>query len=47
MELKYGEGLGIAIGNLLLIVPYGIEIFQTGTSWKCILLLIVPYGIEI
>ena len=48
MELKFYLGIEIVYQNILLIVPYGIEIAGNEREARFInRLLIVPYGIEI
>ena len=47
MELKSNASVLNAVIDLLLIVPYGIEMDRTGRYYVDKVLLIVPYGIEI
>ena len=46
MELKCCEGLHGEIHNIVLIIPYGIEISGSVVDYIALNVLIIPYGIE-
>ena len=46
MELKQRQALIYITAQEVLIVPYGIETYETQNFFSPILVLIVPYGIE-
>ena len=47
MELKFLIYQNMSFRQILLIVPYGIEISSSSSPLDALKLLIVPYGIEI